>query len=264
MKTNWADTANALAEIAAIIAIKHFRKPIDQSFKQDGSSVSTADLEIESAMRNYLQVHHPEHGILGEEHGVTQGTSGYTWVLDPIDGTASFLSGKPTFCTLIALLRDDVPILGLISQPILAERWLGIAGQRTLFNGLPIPDCPPANPNVTRFSCTTPQMFQSKEERLMYQTVQQKASISSYGGDAYAYGLLALGLIDIILEADLAYYDIAALIPIIEGVGGTLTDWQGCPITKDRFKGQALAFRHLLPNEMQAFAEANPVLRSAL
>lgn len=256
MKQHWAQTANALADLAAPIAKKFFRKPVELRLKQDGSSVSTADLAIELAMRDYLQIHHPEHSILGEEYGTT-GNSEYTWVLDPIDGTASFLSGKPMFCTLVALLHHGQPILGLVSQPILEERWLGIAGARTLFNGEMIPHCPAPEQKHLRFSCTTPQMFRSNEEKLMYKKACKQATICSYGGDAYAYGLLALGMIDMILEADLAYYDIAALIPIIEGVGGQITDWQGQRIEFEHFNGQVLALRQI--SDRQRSLSINPL-----
>jgi len=194
MKQNWTYTANTLADIAATIAKQYFRKPVELCFKEDGSSVSKADLEIESAMRCFLRTHHPEHGMLGEEYGQINEESEYTWVLDPIDGTASFLSGKPIFCTLIALLHRGNPILGLISQPILEERWLGIAGYRTLFNGKPILASPVPNAQDLKFSCTTPNMFHSQYEKDMYNKTSRYAAITTYGGDAYAYGLLALGL----------------------------------------------------------------------
>lgn len=240
MEKKWADAANTMADLAASIAKEYFRKTIEFHRKLDGTSVSGVDLAIEKAIRDYLEKYYPEHGILGEEYGCYEKDSEYIWVIDPIDGTASFLSGKPTFCTLIALLKNDEPILGLISQPILQERWLGIKNQRTLFNGQPI-SMSPSKKMGLRFSCTTPQMFKTSEEKLIYQSISQQAAIASYGGDAYAYGLLALGFIDLILEADLDYYDIAALIPVIEGVGGQLTDWQNCAISKNTFKGQVLA-----------------------
>ncbi len=246
MENKWADTANHLADIASDLAKQFFRKPLRPSFKIDGSSVSQADLVIEQAMRSYLETHHPRDGILGEEYHNRKSESGYTWVLDPIDGTNSFLSGKPSFCTLIALLQDDKPLLGLISQPILDERWLGIRGSRSLFNGEPIPKLAPPLENKIRFSSTTPQMFKTAEEICMYQKALAKSAICTYGGDAYAYGLLASGFIDLILEADLAFYDVAALVPIIEGVGGKITDWQGQAILQSTFKGQVLACRTLL------------------
>jgi myo-inositol-1(or 4)-monophosphatase len=240
----WIQVAQELADRAGGIARSYFRKDPQVTLKEGLSPVTAADLAIERAMRDLLQQYLPSHGILGEEYGMTQSQdSRYLWVLDPIDGTTSFACGKPTFCTLIALLEDDKPILGIIDQPITRERWLGLAGERSQFNGAYIPEREAAVSQELRLACTTPAMFKTDEEKTKWQEIQRRASVISYGGDAYNYGLLALGCLDLICEADLKFYDVAALIPIIEGAGGRISDWQGQALRCEGFKGQVLAAR---------------------
>lgn len=244
MNQVWLRVAQELADRAGSIARSYFRKDPEVTLKEGLSPVTAADLAIERAMRDLLQQYLPSHGILGEEYGMTQSQeSRYLWVLDPIDGTTSFACGKPTFCTLIALLEDDKPILGIIDQPITRERWVGVAGERSQFNGACIPEREAMHPEALRLACTTPAMFATVEEKAQWQRIQENASVISYGGDAYNYGLLALGCIDIICEADLKFYDIAALIPIIEGIGGCISDWRGRPLCREGFKGEVLAVR---------------------
>jgi histidinol phosphatase-like enzyme (inositol monophosphatase family) len=251
--------AHTLADTAGTIARTYFRKNPQTTMKESTlktgalnnekspkSPVTEADLAIETALRAYLREHLPTHGILGEEYGLTEAKSEYLWVIDPIDGTTSFTCGKPTFCTLIACLKNDKPLLGIIDQPITHDRWVGVRGQTTTWNGQPClvkDDATPAEdaPNLIRFSCTTPEMFKTPAQQKTFAALRARASVMSYGGDAYAYGLLAGGHIDVILEADLQYYDVAALIPIIEGAGGSITDWQGRPLEREGFLGEVLA-----------------------
>lgn len=233
--------AHEMANIAGEISKSYFRKKIDVLLKSPKSAVTEADLKIEKTLREYLKVNYPDHSILGEEYGSTETDSEYLWVIDPIDGTTSFTCGKPTFCTLIALLYRNEPTIGIIDQPIIKERWVGLADEKTTFNGVKCSHfCD--NPDFLRLNCTTPLMF-SEEERKVFELIQDKVEISAYGGDGYAYGLLASGYIDIILEADLKFYDVAALIPIIKGVGGKITDWDGNEIDSRGFDGRVLATR---------------------
>lgn len=175
-----------------------------------------------------------DHAILGEEGGEERSGARYRWVLDPIDGTRAFITGRPQFGTLVALLDGDTPILGLIDQPITGERWLGVAGQPTLFRG------EYGEPRTRRcaslaaaeLSCTSPAIF-TPEEQPRWQRLAGGVRRVSWGGDCYAYGLLALGQIDVVAEATLKLWDWAALVPVIHGAGGSITDWQGAPLRPD-------------------------------
>jgi histidinol phosphatase-like enzyme (inositol monophosphatase family) len=169
------------------------------------------------------------YGLLGEEFGHERPAARFCWVLDPIDGTRAFITGRPLFGTLVALLDAERPIFGLIDQPITGERWLGLAGHPTRFFG-PLggrAGCRPcATLSAAELSCTLPEMF-GAAEAARFSRLQSACRRTTWGGDCYSYGLLALGQIDVIAEASLKLWDWAALVPIIEGAGGLLTDWQG-------------------------------------
>jgi histidinol phosphatase-like enzyme (inositol monophosphatase family) len=151
-------------------------------------------------------------------------------VLDPIDGTKSFISGVPLFGTLIALAYRGRPILGIIDQPISRERWIGVQGRPTIFNGTPVRCRPcPALAAATVFS-TSPDMFRG-DDAAAHAGVAAAAKLVRFGADCYAYGLLALGFVDLVVEASLKPYDFSAMLPIVEGAGGIATDWQGAPLT---------------------------------
>ncbi len=169
--------------------------------------------------------------MLGEEFGADRQGASHCWVLDPIDGTRAFITGKPTFGTLIALLRDGVPILGIIDQPVTRERWLGVAGQPTRFTGLlggaiGTRQCQALGD--AELSCTSPELLGDGKPR--WQRLANRVKRVSWGGDCYGYGLLALGQIDVIAECTMKLWDYAALVPIIEGAGGTITDWSGASL----------------------------------
>jgi len=242
--TNFITVANTLADISEGIARKYFRAEFDMALKEKISPLVTqADFEIESEIRKYLAKELPTHGVLGEEYGKTEAQSEYAWVLDPIDGTSAFGCGKPTFVTLIALLKSGKPVLGIINQPILKERWLGVEGWSTVFNGRVCSTGEMSKSGVVRINCTTPLMFNAGQWE-KFNKLKQISTATSFGGDGYAYGLLASGFIDIVMEAELEIYDVAAIIPIINGAGGCVTDWQGNEITLETFKGDILATRN--------------------
>ncbi len=181
-------------------------------------------------MRAVLNRLCPGCGILGEEFGLERAEAMPRWVLDPIDGTRAFITGRPTFGTLIALLDGDTPVVGIIDQPITRERWVGAAGRATRFTGsfgglVGTRAC--AELGLAELSCTSPEMLGADLPR--WQRVAAQVRRTSWGGDCYAYGLLALGQIDVIVECDLKPWDWAALLPVIEGAGGRLTDWRGDP-----------------------------------
>jgi len=197
--------------------------------KSDDSPVTIADREAERVMREMIMKRYPDHGIWGEEFGKHQENAKYCWVLDPIDGTMSFISGFPTFGTLISLVRLGVPVLGLIDQPINKERWTGSANGSTL-NGKTIHTRPCPAPKLATLSTTSPYLF-SDTDKAKFDRARARARYTVYGYDCYAYAQLAGGFIDAVIEAGLKPHDFCALRPVIEGAGGIITDWQGNPLT---------------------------------
>ena len=229
-------TAEALADAARAATLAHFRADglsADNKEQHRFDPVTVADRESEMRMREILARLRPDDAIFGEEFGATTGTSGLTWVLDPIDGTRAFITGRPLFGTLVALLEEGVPVLGVIDQPITGERWVGVAGERTRFRGpagrAGTRCC--ASLDVAELSSTSPEMLGRALPR--FQRLAARARRVTWGGDCYAYGLLALGQIDIVAECDLKPWDWAALGPVIEGAGGMLRDWSGRPLAAD-------------------------------
>ena len=218
--------ANSLADAARPIAARYFRTPVTVDDKADQSPVTIADREAETAMRVLLDKHVPQHGVFGEEHGAVRTDAEYVWVLDPIDGTKAFITGLPIFGTLIALLHKGVPALGIIDQPISRERWVGITGQGSTLNGkaIKVRACPSLD-KAYMYS-TAPQMFGGATAQ-RHQALAEKTKLFRWGGDCYAYGLLAAGHVDLVVENSLKLYDFAALVPVIKGAGGLITDWRG-------------------------------------
>ena len=222
-------TAHAAADAAGAVIRPYFRAGLAADRKPDESPVTIADREAEQAMRALIAERHPGHAIVGEEFGATgPAGSAWQWVLDPIDGTRAFVTGRPSFGTLIALLHEGVPVLGMIDQPVTGERWLGLAGRSTTFRG------PFGGVAGTRrcacladaeLSATSPAMLGEAWPR--WQRLSAAVARTSWGGDCYAYGLLALGQIDIVAERDLKIWDWAALVPVVEGAGGRMVDWDG-------------------------------------
>lgn len=225
----WLATAETAAEAAGALLRPLFRTDLGADLKADRSPVTEADRAAERAMREVLARHCPGHGVIGEEFGASNDSARFRWALDPIDGTRAFITGRPLFATLIALLDDGQPILGVIDQPVTRERWIGVAGRPTVFRG-PFggrAGCRPcAGLAAAELSCTSPQMF-APDERARWERLASACGRVSFGGDAYGYGLLALGRIDVIAEADLKLWDWAALALVIEGAGGRMTDWHG-------------------------------------
>ena len=218
--------ANELAEAVRPIAARYFRTPVAIDDKTDNSPVTIADREAETAMRALLTEHVPQHGVFGEEHGAVRTDADYVWVLDPIDGTRAFITGLPIFGTLIALLHRGVPVLGIIDQPIIRERWVGVAGQRSTFNGQPIQVRSCASLANAYMYSTAPIMFPGAYAG-PHEKLTRQVKLFRWGGDCYAYGLLASGHVDLVVEASLQLYDFAALVPVVKGAGGLITDWRG-------------------------------------
>ncbi|MGC9270500.1 inositol monophosphatase family protein [Acidiphilium sp.] len=232
MRRDPAAVAQTAADAAGAVIRRYFRTLPDVVTKPDDSPVTLADQGAEAAIRSIFKEQTPDFGMIGEEMGGSA-SGRYTWVVDPIDGTRAFITGRPIFATLIALLDDGVPILGLIDQPITGERWLAHEGVLH-FTGRH------GGPGTRRIagladaelSCTSPDMFPPA----LYPRFRSLATACrrvTYGGDAYGYGLLALGQIDIIAEAGLKPWDWAALVPVIQAAGGSVTDWNGETLTLD-------------------------------
>ncbi len=223
------DFAHRLADAAGAVTRKYFRTPVAIDEKADASPVTIADREAEASMRALIAIHHPAHGILGEEEGADRADAELVWVLDPIDGTRAFIAGKPTFVTLIALVRNGVPVLGVIDQPVARERWVGVAGE-TRFNGQVVSTRACTGLDRAILNTTGPDLF-AGEDVHAFARLSATVKDTLYGGDGYAYGLLAGGFIDLVAEADLKPYDFCALAPVVEGAGGVMTDWQGHSLT---------------------------------
>ncbi len=226
------DLAQRAANLSRPILRRYFRSGIDIVRKGDESPVTRADREAEAVIRQLLAREVPDHGIIGEEHGAERGDADYVWVLDPLDGTRAFIVGKPTFGTLIALAYKGQPILGLIDMPILGEQWLGAAGRATTLNGQPAKSRSCAGLAEAWINTTSPDMFRG-ERADRFARVRDASAGCNYGGDCYGYALAASGCLDLVIEAGMQTYDFMALVPVIEGAGGSITDWSGAPLGLD-------------------------------
>jgi len=231
--------AAALADAAGGAIRPFFRAPFEIDTKSDASPVTEADKAAEIAMRDIIEKLRPSDGIIGEEYGTTRPDASRTWVLDPIDGTRSFIAGRPIFGTLVALMQDGWPLIGVIDQPIIGERWIGAMGQPTTLNGKPVTTRRCRDLDQAVLATTGPQYFAGhKGEHFSMLAGQCRDTV--WGGDCYNYALLASGHIDIVVESGLKLYDIAALVPVVEGAGGRMCDWSGEPLT-DASDGDVIA-----------------------
>lgn len=237
--------ADALADAARAAILPHFRADVAITAK-DGprggfDPVTAADHAAEQSIRRLIEERFPDHGIIGEEFGEKPARSPYRWVLDPIDGTRAFIAGLPLWGVLIGLTFENRPILGVIDQPYIGERFLGwtTAGAR----GATLTTAAGAAPLKTRacetltnaiIATTDAKLFDGAEAG-GFEQVRQTAKLARYGCDCYAYAMVALGGIDLVIESGLAPWDVAALVPVIEGAGGEVTDWRGRALTPDFF-----------------------------
>ena len=220
--------AEQLADVARRIARQHFRMPLDVASKTDGTPVTVADRGIEDHMRRLIRAAFPGHAIRGEEYAA-EGSGEFTWVLDPIDGTKSFISGYPLFGSLIALRQGTRTVLGVLEVPALGERWVGAEGRGTLFDGKPArtSDCRSLEQAI--LYTTTAETFEAAD-RSSFEALADRCALRRYGGDCYLYGMLASGYCDLVIEAKLKPHDYMAVIPIVTGAGGRISDWQGAPL----------------------------------
>lgn len=232
MKNDDIHIAGQLADAAGAAIRPYFRAEFGLETKADASPVTLADKAAEAAIRAILEVRCPDDGIIGEEYGAVRQSAARQWVIDPIDGTTSFIAGRAIFGTLIALMQDGWPVMGVIDQPILGERWIGATGLETSLNGVPAKTraCPELSQAI--LATTSPHCF-SEHEAAHFLALAAKTAHRRliYGGDCYNYALLASGHIDIVVEAGLKLHDFAALVPVVEGAGGLMCDWHGEPLT---------------------------------
>lgn len=233
---SWLGFAHEMALAAGTAILPHFREAIVVDNKGGATAydpVTEADRAAEAVIRQAIRKRFPAHGIRGEEHGWERGTSPYTWVIDPIDGTRSFILGQMHWATLIALNDGTVPVLGVVHQPYVGESFLAVAGGEARWRRgseervLHTRACSSIESAV--LACTDPKMFDRAAARAAFDRVSARARLTRWGGDCYAYCLLAMGLVDIVIESSLQAYDVQALIPVVEAAGGRMTTWSGEP-----------------------------------
>jgi myo-inositol-1(or 4)-monophosphatase len=235
--------ADALADAARAAVLPHFRAGgACENKSPDGfDPVTAADRASEAAMRALIEREFPEHGVLGEEFERRRSRSGYEWVLDPIDGTRAFIAGLPTWGVLIALSYEGKPILGVMDQPYLDERYRGwTSGADSVVRGMQLPlqtrRCASLADSI--LSTTSPDLFHGAEAKA-FARVRAEAKLTRYGLDCYAYVMIAAGHMDCVIESGLKPFDIQALIPILGGAGGGVCDWRGGNASQG---GQVLAY----------------------
>jgi len=218
--------AHALADAARSATVPLYRTPLDVIAKADESPVTVADRSAEAAMRSLLNAQCPEHGILGEEHGRERMDAEFLWVLDPIDGTKSFITGSPLWGTLIALLHCGTPVLGLVDMPMLGERWLARSGHATQCNESAVHTSACQTLAQARLYTTSPDAF-LPADWLRFDALSRRCALRRFGGDCYAYAQLAGGHVDLVVEAGLQPYDYLSMVSLVQCAGGVITDWNG-------------------------------------
>jgi histidinol phosphatase-like enzyme (inositol monophosphatase family) len=226
--------ADTLAEAARGVVLPHFRTNIvaDNKAARGFDPVTAADRACEQRMRAMIEAAHPGHGILGEEFGHKESRDGYTWYLDPIDGTRAFIAGLPLWGVLIGLAYEGRPLIGIIDQPYIGERFRGWPGgadfsRAGAARALRVRTCPSLRDAVA--STTDPHLFRGGESG-GFEHVRATAKLTRFGCDCYAYAMVAMGQLDLVVESGLGPWDVAALIPVLEGAGGSITNWRGAPV----------------------------------
>jgi myo-inositol-1(or 4)-monophosphatase len=228
------DFAHLLADISGAAILPFFRKRLTVANKAGRAGfdpVTAADRAAERIIRKAVKQRFPDHGMVGEEYGAIAGKGRYQWLVDPIDGTRAFITGSPLWGTLIGLLDRGTPVLGLMNQPFTGERFWsqGRMAQRRGPDGkvhrIRARSC--ASLAQAVLTTTTPDMFAAPADASRFAALKSRVRMTRYGGDCYGYCLLAAGFVDLVVECDLKAYDIAPLIPIIEGAGGVVTTWEG-------------------------------------
>lgn len=227
-----AEFARDLAERAGLVAMRHFRTALAIDDKADDSPVTVADRETERTIREAIAVRFPDHAILGEEFGIDGSTDGPLWVVDPIDGTRSFVAGQPMFGLLLAHLDAGTPVLGIVHMPALVETFVGVAGGGATLNGRAI-----ACRDVRTIDDAV--LFVNEAERLRriapaaFDALGERGRVRRFGYDCYPHASVAAGFVDAVVDCGLEPYDYLPLVALIEAAGGVISDWQGRPLTLD-------------------------------
>lgn len=227
------EVAEKAAREAEKISLAYFQEAVDVDYKGDESPVTIADRETETVLRNVIGDAFPDHGIFGEEHGKQNMDAEYIWVLDPIDGTKSFITGIPLFGMLISVVKDGLPLAGMVNMPALKETYFGVVGKETrdqTGTDLKVRSCDKLSEALC-FIGEADKMFEGASG--LYEKIQQKTRLARFGYDCYPYTRLAAGKIDVMIERNLQPYDFCALVPVVEGAGGVITDWDGNQLTLD-------------------------------
>ena len=224
--------ASSVADAARRISLQYFRAGSELHIKADGSPVTVADRETERVIRDRLSRSYPHHAVVGEEHGWTTSDQPYTWVVDPIDGTKSYLAGAPTFGMLLALLYDGVPVLGIIDIPALDERWCGVVGQGTTMNARPAKTGSCTAVEHAVLTIISPDKLEG-DERPTVDALSRLARVRRYSSDGYSHALLASGYVDMVVAVGQQPFDYLAVVPVVEGAGGCISDWVGKPLSLD-------------------------------
>jgi histidinol phosphatase-like enzyme (inositol monophosphatase family) len=224
--------ATALARASAEAILPYFRRNIDVDVKESvvWDPVTEGDRAGERVIRQMIEERYPDHGIHGEEYGVKEGRSPFTWVLDPVDGTRSFICGMPTWATLIGLNFEDRPVVGLMNQPVVGDMFYGNPdGAWNDYRGTvtPIRTRTGVALGQARAGTTSPELYRSERDAAAFQRFKTKVQLLRYGGDAYFFAVVAAGHLDIALDANMQAYDIAPLLPIVSGAGGVYAEWTG-------------------------------------
>jgi histidinol phosphatase-like enzyme (inositol monophosphatase family) len=229
--------AGELTDASRSLIRARFRARGEIEMKPDDTPVTPTDLEVESLIRRMIAGRYPRHGLIGEEHPAQDAAASHVWVIDPIDGTRSFIAGRPVFGTLIALAVDGVPVMGVVDIPIMGERWLGASGHAPTLNGVEARTraCPALSEAI--LLATSPDYLDG-DAAAPFRAVADAAKFTVYDAGTQGYGLVASGHADIMIAARYGIVDYLAAVPVIEGAGGVICDWSGAPLTTasgDRF-----------------------------
>ncbi len=224
--------AERLAEASRGLIQEAARGAVGSQIKGDGSPVTAIDQGVEDRLREMIAEAYPDHGIVGEERGASSPERDFVWVLDPIDGTLPFLAGIPVYGTLIALLRDKAPLIGVIDMPATGERWVGCEGLPTTRNGAPVTARPCEALSGALLSTSNPDFYGEVDSPAL-QRLKTETRWTVYGGSCMAYAQIASGRIDIGIDVAFDPFDYLALVPVVEGAGGVISDWDGAPLTLD-------------------------------
>ena len=220
------DCGMLATDASSALIRQYYRKPFQVEVKGDGSPATSVDQAVEDQMREIILAAHPDHGLLGEERQAFASDREFVWVIDPIDGTLPFLAGIPVFGTLLALLHNGVPVLGIINMPMTAERWIGAVGRQTTRNGRPVQTRSCADLAQALMSTSNPDYYDNTNSPAL-ERLKQATRFAVYGGSCMFYAQIASGRVDICIDVGFKAWDYMALIPVVQGAGGVFTDWQG-------------------------------------